>query len=218
MTEKQTRPAKSISKNMLVNAAMLGLFAILGTALVAYVNELTKDRAAENVRQHTLKKLHELIPPAMHDNDLGQDKIKVLDGLLGNKEEDDEADRMIIYRARKDQQPVAAIIQCIAPDGYSGKIKLLVAIQYNGRLAGVRVTEHLETPGLGDAIEAHKSDWIHIFKGKSSQNPQAEKWKVKRDSGEFDQITSATITSRAIVKATYKALQYFEQNQESIFK
>jgi len=211
MTAEKNKTPNSLSKNMLVNAFVLGLFAIIGTALVAYVNDVTKDQVDENKRQHTLKKLHELVDPNIHDNDIEQDTTKVKDRLLAS-------DEMLVYRARKNNKPIAAIIQCVARNGYSGKIRLLVAINYDGTLAGVRVTDHLETPGLGDAIESQKSDWIKIFKGKSLQEPLPEKWTVRRDGGEFDQITSATITSRAVVKATYKALQYFKSNRQQLFK
>ncbi|MGD8926647.1 MAG: electron transport complex subunit RsxG [Thioalkalispiraceae bacterium] len=202
----------SISKNMLVNAVFLGLFAIAGTAIVAFTHDHTKHRIVENKRQHKLEKLHELIPPQLLDNDLDTDVIKVNDPLLARDRD------VTIYRARKDNKPVAAIIECVAPDGYSGKIQLLVAVNVDGTLAGVRATEHLETPGLGDAIETKKSNWIYGFDGKSLKNPQPENWKVSRDGGKFDQITSATITSRAVVKATRNVLKYFESNQKTIFK
>jgi electron transport complex protein RnfG len=93
-----------------------------------------------------------------------------------------------------------------------------VAVNYDGELAGVRVIEHLETPGLGDAIDAQKSDWINQFQGKSLNNPAATAWHVQRDGGAFDQITSATITSRAVVKATHKVLLYFKDNRTTLFK
>jgi len=201
----------SISKNMFINAVFLGIFTIAGTAIVAFTYDKTQQRIADNKRDYTLRKLHELISPTMHDNDLNTDVIKVKDPLLARDAE------MTVYRARKNNQPVAAIIECIAPDGYSGNIRLLVAINYNGKLAGVRVTEHLETPGLGDAIEANKSDWIYIFKDKSLEQPTSEHWRVRRDGGEFDQITSATITSRAIVKVTHNVLKYFKENRENLF-
>lgn len=201
----------SISKSMFINAVFLGIFTIAGTAIVAFTYDKTKQRIADNKRDYTLRKLHELISPAMHDNDLDTDVIKVKDPLL------DRDTEMTVYRARKGNKPVAAIIECIAPDGYSGNIRLLVAVNYNGKLAGVRVTEHLETPGLGDAIEANKSDWIHVFKDKSMQQPTSEHWRVRRDGGEFDQITSATITSRAIVKVTHNVLKYFKENRTALF-
>lgn len=201
----------SISKNMLLNAAFLGLFAIAGTAIVAFTFEKTQQQIEENKRQYKLKKLHELISPSMHDNDLDTDTLTVNDPLLSHDT------KMTVYRARKNSKPIAAIIECIAPDGYSGNIHLLVAVNYNGTLAGVRVTEHMETPGLGDAIEANKSDWIHIFKDKSIHKPEREHWRVRRDGGKFDQITSATITSRAVVKATHNVLKYFNANHKILF-
>jgi len=189
----------------------LGIFAIVGTAIVAFTYEKTQHRIADNKRNYKLRKLHELVSPDMHDNDLDTDIITVTDPLLARDIE------MTVYRARKNNKPIAAIIECIAPDGYSGNIQLLVAINKNGTLAGVRVTEHLETPGLGDAIEANKSDWINIFKGKTINQPSQEHWRVRRDGGEFDQITSATITSRAVVKATHNVLKYFTANQKILF-
>ena len=203
---------KSISKNMLINALLLGVFAIVGTAIVAFTYEQTQQRVVENKRQYKLRKLHELISPDMHDNDLDTDTVSVNDPRLARDTQ------MTVYRARKDNRPVAAIIEAIAPDGYSGKIRLLVAVNTNGKLAGVRVNEHLETPGLGDAIEANKSDWITIFNGKSLNSPKPKHWRVRRDGGEFDQITSATITSRAVVKATRNVLEYFADNQQALFE
>jgi electron transport complex protein RnfG len=202
----------SISKNMLINAVFLGLFAIAGTAVVAFTYDKTQQRIVDNKRDHKLKKLHELISPELHDNDLDTDVITVNDPLLARNSE------VTIYRARKQDKPVAAIIECIAADGYSGKIRLLVAVNVNGTLAGVRATEHLETPGLGDAIEKKKSSWIDVFQNKSLDKPTSDHWRVRRDGGEFDQITSATITSRAVVNATHNVLKYFEANRELLFK
>jgi electron transport complex protein RnfG len=112
---------------------------------------------------------------------------------------------------------VAAIISTVAPQGYNGNIYLLVAIRYSGKLAGVRVVKHRETPGLGDAIDEKRSDWISSFDNKSLQNPAPKDWKVKRDGGVFDQFTGATITPRAVVDAVYKTLQYFEKHRDELF-
>jgi electron transport complex protein RnfG len=114
-------------------------------------------------------------------------------------------------------QPVAAIFTSVAPDGYSGNIKLLVGILHNGVLAGVRVISHKETPGLGDAIEADRSNWILSFNEKSLQNPPLKQWGVKKDGGFFDSFTGATITPRAVVNAVKNTLLYFQENREMIF-
>ena len=122
-----------------------------------------------------------------------------------------------IYRARKEGKNIAVIISAVAPDGYAGDISLLVAIDNSGKLIGVRVAKHRETPGLGDAIELKRSDWILNFNGRSLDNPGKKGWRVKRDGGVFDQFTGATITPRAVVKAVYKALEYFKQNSDVLF-
>lgn len=201
----------TLGRNMLRSAALLAVFAIIGTTLVALTFDNTRERVIQNKRDFTLARLHELIAAGEHDNDIDRDIIQVTDPRLGT------IAPVIVYRARKQGEPVAAIIQSIAPDGYSGTIEMLIAMRFDGSLAGVRVVDHKETPGLGDAIDARKSDWINQFRGLSQDNPAANNWKVKRDGGKFDQITSATITSRAVVKAVYNTLSYFNDNREALF-
>ena len=199
-------------RKMIISSIVLGLFAVIGTTMVAFTFEQTKEKIAENQKQATLKSLHQLIPPNQHDNDLFTDTLDVTNlELLGSK------NAVTLYRARKNKKPVAAILTAVAPDGYTGKITLLVAINYSGNLAGVRVVKHKETPGLGDAIEIEKSNWITQFDKKSLSNPPKKQWKVKRDGGEFDQLTGATITPRAIVKAVHKALLFYKQQRDKLF-
>ncbi|HEB66839.1 MAG TPA: electron transport complex subunit RsxG [Gammaproteobacteria bacterium] len=197
---------------MLISALLLGGFAVIGTAMVALTHEATAERIAANHRARLLKSLHLLVTPEMHDNDLVTDMITVTDKeLLGT----DKPVR--VWRARKDGKPVAVIINSVAPDGYNGRIELLVAIRQDGTLLGVRVISHHETPGLGDAIEAEKSNWIHSFDNHSLKDPDPKHWKVKRDGGVFDQFTGATITPRAVVKAVYRTLVYFEKHRDELF-
>lgn len=198
---------------MLRTGLVLALFAVIGTGIVAYTFEQSRGRIAANERAALLEKLQVLIPAAEHDNDMLADKIEVTDrALLGSIKP------VTIYRARKAGQPVAAVFTpVVAPDGYSGPIKLLVAVQYDGTLAGVRVIAHRETPGLGDPIEETRSVWILKFTGRSLADPQPDKWKVKKDGGVFDQFTGATITPRAVVKAVYNCLQYFAANRDRLF-
>ena len=203
---------KTVLKNMTISAVLLGLFAIIGTGMVSLTYENTAERIAANHRATLMRTLHELIPEEQHDNDIFSDTIHVTDPkLLGS-------DRpRTVYRARKAGQPIAAIIECIAPDGYNGNIYLLVAIQYNGELAGVRVVSHRETPGLGDAVNLSHSDWVLSFTGKSLHDPQPKQWAVKRDGGVFDQFTGATITPRAVVKAVHNSLIYFQRHRDALF-
>jgi electron transport complex protein RnfG len=109
------------------------------------------------------------------------------------------------------------VLTVIAPDGYSGNIKLLVGVYYDGRVAGVRAVSHKETPGLGDYIETGRSDWILGFNGRSLVSPSPGDWRVKPDGGVFDAFTGATITPRAVVRAVYKSLLYFEREKTNLF-
>ncbi len=202
----------SLFKNMAISAILLGLFAVVGTGMVSLTYKNTAKRIAANHRATLLKTLHELIPADQYDNDIFSDTIRVSNpALLGSNK------AVNVYRARKAGQPVAAIIESIAPDGYSGNIYLLIAIKYNGQIAGVRVVNHRETPGLGDAIDLSHSDWILSFTGKSLKNMKTGNWAVKRDGGNFDQFTGATITPRAVVKAVHNALIYFNQQRDKLF-
>ena len=121
-----------------------------------------------------------------------------------------------MYRARLRGEAVAVVLAPVAPGGYSGSIHLLVGIAPDGTLLGVRVTEHRETPGLGDAIEARKSDWIRRFTGRSLGDPPFERWRVRKDGGDFDQFTGATVTPRAVVGAVANVLVYFDRHRAEL--
>ena len=199
-------------RQIIITTIILLLFAVMGTAMVAYTYDNTREQIAANERATLLRKLHRLIAPEQHDNVLLEDTVSVRDEtLLGS------AEPVMVYRARKNGEPVALVIAAIAPDGYSGSIKLLVGINVDGSLSGVRVVAHRETPGLGDAIDEARSDWIRSFDGKSLQAPDVSRWAVRKDGGEFDQLTGATITPRAVVKAARNALLYYQEHQEALF-
>ncbi|MGD8671823.1 MAG: electron transport complex subunit RsxG [Thiogranum sp.] len=198
---------------VVISAAFLFLFAVIGSGLVAFTHDNTAERIAENQRRALLRSLNELIPKDQYDNDVYADILYVHNSeLLGT----DEA--VPVYRARKGGWPVAVVLAPVAPDGYNGNIRLLVAVRLDGTLAGVRVLAHRETPGLGDNIEADRSDWIRGFTGKSLNNPKQGQWKVKRDGGAFDQFTGATITPRAVVKAVKNTLLYYRANGDKLFE
>ncbi|MCB1879246.1 MAG: electron transport complex subunit RsxG [Gammaproteobacteria bacterium] len=191
---------------------VLFLFAVAGVGLVAVVNDQTKTRIAANERQALLDQLNALVPANTIDNDIVSDVVSVSDPeRLGGKETQ-------VYLGRKAGKPVAAVFTSIVPDGYSGPIKMLVAVRTDGSLGGVRVVSHKETPGLGDKVEERKSDWIYSFENKSLENPPLAKWKVKKDGGVFDQFTGATITPRSIVHTVKNTLIYFRDHGMSLFQ
>jgi len=197
---------------ILAAGLLLTLFAIAGAGLVAFTENQTRERIAANERQALLRSLNALVPQESIDNDIVTDTIFVNDvERLGGE-------HIQVYLGRKQNQPVAAVFTTIVPDGYSGPIKLLVAVRADGTLGGVRVVAHKETPGLGDKVEERKSDWILGFKGKSLGNPDISHWKVKRDGGDFDQFTGATITPRSIVNAVKNTLLYYQSHGAELFK
>jgi len=199
-------------KNILTAGWLLALCALIGTSLMVIVNGHSKPYIAENERQVLLRSLNSVISSDTYTNDILSDVLTVQDQqLLGSKEP------TLVYRARKDTKPIAAALTVIAPNGYNGNIYLLVGIDFSGKITGVRVVKHRETPGLGDAIESKRSNWIKSFRKKSLTHPDEVGWKVKRDGGEFDQFTGATITPRAVVSAVHKALTYFKNNRKIIF-
>jgi len=199
--------------NMFRTAILLALFAIVCTALVAFTFQNTRGRIAQSEREALLLKLHSVVSPDMYNNELIKDITTVTSKkYLGT-------DLPVpVFRARKDGKPVAVILTPIAPNGYNGPIKLIIGIKVDGTLSGVRVLAHNETPGLGDAIEERRSPWIHTFENRSLQNPGKKGWKVKRDGGDFDQFTGATITPRAVVKAVHNALLFFAANKDHLFE
>ncbi|MAX52765.1 MAG: electron transport complex subunit RsxG [Methylophaga sp.] len=197
---------------MLRVGVVLGIFAIVATTMVAYTEQNTRQQIKENERQALLDAINILIPHEQYDNAILQDTI-----LLPATESLGTEEPTQVFRARKQDQPVAVILTVVAPNGYSGRIKMLVGIYNDGTLAGVRVINHKETPGLGDKIDASRSDWIKQFEGLSLENPSSAKWKVKKDGGAFDQFTGATITPRAVVRAVKGSLEYFKNHREALF-
>jgi electron transport complex protein RnfG len=200
-----------VSRSMLKNSLVLGLFAVVTVGLLAITQQATATRIIAAERAAKSKTLTQLLPAGSFDNHLQDNKVLLApDPLLGTRS------AKAAYLATLNGQPRAVILQVTAPEGYGGTIELLVAISAQGRLIGVRVLKHKETPGLGDKIELAKSAWIHAFDGKSLSDPSALGWAVKKDRGQFDQFAGATITPRAVVKAVHQALQYFTAHQRQL--
>ena len=163
-------------------------------------------------REHArLMELADALPPSLYDNDPLADRIMVSDPLLGTDQQQP------VLRARLRGQPTALVLQAVAPNGYGGPIVLRIGIRQDGSVIAVRVLEQHETPGIGDPIERSKSDWIDQFRGRSLRDPDAGKWKLRKDGGDFDQLAGATVTPRAVVAAIGKALEYYRQNRANLF-
>ena len=191
------------------------ILAVLGaicTALVAATHSTTAPRIAANEQAYLEARLQPVLDGVAYDGQLSESTIEIPQPheLPGNS-------AVIVYRVYANAAPVAALFVVTAMDGFSGPIRLLIGIDATGTLTGVRVLEHRETPGLGDLIEESKSDWILQFARKSLQDPERSMWAIKRDGGEFDQFTGASITPRSVVNAVKETLLYFEENRAIVF-
>lgn len=191
----------------------LGLFALVTAGVVAGTRALTAERIAENQRTEEYRLLREVLPEGLRDLPVEA----VLAGRLTLPASEAVGQRVPFSAWRVERDGRAALILPVVAQGYGGPIHLLVGIDRQGRLGGVRVTRHQETPGLGDPIERRKSDWILAFEGKSLTTPPRERWAVRPDGGDFDSFTGATITPRAVVSAVRRALDYVEAEGETLF-
>ncbi len=187
-------------------------FTIVGTGVLAYTYDITRPAITRNEDAARLKLISETLVPGSYDNNPLHDALLLPPHqLLGTTLPSH------VWRARKAGAPVALVLEATAPDGYSGNINMLVGIGAAGRIIGVRVVSHKETPGLGDYIDIAKSAWIHIFDGKALDNPASGGWKVKKDGGQFDYMAGATITPRAVVKAVHHALEYEAAHRKELY-
>jgi electron transport complex protein RnfG len=203
---------ESQRKSIFAAGGLLALASLLGTGLLWLTSWHAEAYIEENERNRLLSNLNQVIAADSYDNDLLTDSITldapaVTAGLITSQ----------VYRARRNGKPVALAMTTVAPDGYNGTIVILVGMDHQGVLSGVRIIKHRETPGLGDAIEAERSDWVFGFRGKSRSNPADERWQVKKDGGDFIQFTGATITPRAVVRAVHRSLVFYAEHRRQLF-
>lgn len=198
-------------------AVIMVLFTLAFTAMMAYVYGLTRDAIEASAQEEKMKLINEVLPAETYDNALLEDYVQ-----LGATPDLGLDDGGRIYRARRGGAPAALVLEAAAPDGYSGRIDLIVAVGADGRLSAVRVVSHKETPGLGDYIDPRKDKdkarpWITRFDHLSFGEVSRAEWKVKKDGGRFDYHTGATISARAVTNAVGKALAYAAAERERLF-
>lgn len=204
-----------LKKSISVSALVLGLFALIAAGILAITQISTRDPIAQAVREANARALLEIVPLEKHSNDLLVDTYPIPQAYWAQLGLPAGGD---INLARKnDGEITAVIIPSVTLKGYSGPIRMLVGVNRDGTIAGVRVISHTETPGLGDDIELKKSPWILSFNGRSLKNPPPQRWKVEKDGGDFDQFTGATITPRAIVTQVKAVLDLVEEHHRQIF-
>ena len=187
----------------LIHGAILGAFCLGFGLVLAVTDRLTVDDIAARALEDRTNSLSQVIPDEIHDNNLVADTFVM---------KNDHGKEITVYRARA-QGKVTGVAYEIYGSGYAGEMKLMLGVAADGRVLGVRVLAHKETPGLGDKIEVKKGDWILRFTGLSLGDPAPERWKVKKDGGDFDQFAGATITPRGVVGAIRGGLDFFAANK-----
>lgn len=190
----------------------LAAIAAVCTSLVALTWQATNERIAANEQVWLEQSLQPALSGLLFDSGVTESMLTIPapNDLPGSGD-------TIVYRVYSGESPVAALFVVSARDGYAGAIRLLIGVDADATVTGVHVLEHRETPGLGDGIETSKSNWATQFKGRSLRDPVATGWNIKRDGGEFDQLTGASVTPRAVVKAIRDTLVYFEANSAAVF-
>lgn len=203
--------SETLIQHTIKTAGTLIAFALVGTAMLAYVFIITQEPIALSEEKARLALFKQILPENTYDNNVLKDELiigpsKLLGNTLPTK----------ANIAKRGNKTIGVILEAVAHDGYAGDIKLLIAIRADATISGVRVLTHKETPGLGDYIDIIHSDWIKQFNNESFIKTPAQQWKVTKDGGNFEFMAGATITPRAVIKAISKALQYFEENKQSL--
>jgi electron transport complex protein RnfG len=190
----------------------LAIIAAFCTSLVAITWQLTAERIATNKKEWLERNLQPALAGLFFDSPVTESML-----LIAPPHELPGSEAAIIYRVYAGEEPVAALFVVSARDGYAGPIRLLVGVAMDGTVTGVRVLEHRETPGLGDRVEITKSDWVLQFDGHSLRDPAPRRWAIKADGGDFDELSGASVTPRAIVNAIRETLSYFDANRVTVF-
>ena len=196
------------SQRTLIHGVILGAFCLGFGMLLVMTNGFTKDDIALRAIDDRQNSLAQVIPEGIHDNNLATDTLTL---------KNDQGNEVVLYLATKEGKVTGVAFET-SGSGYSGAIKVMLGLGPEGKILGARVLAHKETPGLGDKIEVKKGDWILRFTGLSIGNPPLEKWKVKKDGGQFDQFAGATITPRAVVRAITEGMQFFDANKTKIME
>ena len=202
----------SSDQSVIKSGATLAVIAAVCTTLVAATYQLTFERIADNGKALLEQSLQPALSGIAYDSGLSDSRLDIAPphDLPGS-------DAAVIYRVYAGGEAVAALIAVTARDGFSGPIRVLVGVNVDGVVTGVRILHHRETPGLGDKIDSTRSDWVHQFEGHSLLDPEMTRWAIKEDGGDFDQLTGASVTPRAVINAIRDTLIYFDAHRDEIF-
>ena len=203
MTEQAKEPA--YRKRVGYHGALLGGFATFAATMLLIGNISTEAVIEQRLAEDLQASLSQVIPASMHENNLLNNRVHI----------QHEGKEVVIYQGIKNDKTTAVAYR-VSSQGYAGEIAMIMGVNAQSEILGVRVISHSETPGLGDKMEVAKDDWIFSFNGLSFKKLNKNQWKVKKDGGSFDQFSGATITPRAIVKAIRQGLELFNQHRQKL--
>ncbi|KOY03597.1 RnfABCDGE type electron transport complex subunit G [Pseudomonas nunensis] len=195
--------------NRATSVVTLVLLAGLGIGATDLVQHTSAERIATEQRLIDSRTLLDMLPPESYDNQPLEKPLALDNTSLSN------STLLTGYLATKAGQPSAVLLRSQTV-GYTSTIELLIAIDANGKLLGVKTLKQAETPGLGGRLADWPNAWLHLFTGKSRTDPADNGWALKKDQGQFDQMAGATTTSRAVINAIHDALRYFDEHQQEL--
>src|SRR3989304_6106413 len=169
---------------------ILTLFCLVAAAALAKVDDITKGPIAEQERLKTVTALKAVLPA--FNNDIDKDAKDV--GVGQDKKGRDV--KIKFYTGKMDESQVGTAFQVIAPDGYSGDISILMGVGPDGKVSGIEII-------------SQKEEWKNQFNGRSIDD--GPRLAVKKDGGEIDQFSGATISPRAVVNAVKRGLEIYEK-------
>lgn len=194
-----------MNKDIFKMVLTLTIVSAIAASSLATIFDLTKDKIAEEKRQEMLRAIKTVLPE--YDNEPDKDVVELISG----KDKKGQDIKVKFYRGSKDGKIVGVAFKSLTMNGYSGLIVVMVGVDPTGTVSAIEVLSHAETPGLGDPIAS--SSFEDQYKGKNLQNAN---WLVKKDGGDFFQLTGATISPRAVTEAVKKGLDFFTAHKSEI--
>jgi electron transport complex protein RnfG len=195
--------------NRTASVLTLLLLAMVGIGTTYLLQRTSAPQIAAEQRLADSRKLLDVLPTDSYDNQPLEQPLPLTDMSLSH------STLTAGYRATRNGQTVAVLL-CNQTEGYAAAIELLIAIDTNGKLLGVKTLKQNETPALGAPIGDWPNRWLQAFTGKSRGEPNDAGWALKKDQGQFDQMAGATITSRAAINAIHDALRYFDEHRSAL--
>lgn len=201
---------KQENKRLLLALLPLLLLALVCVLVIQAVSITTADRVYENRKLYQLSVIKDVITN-QYDNDVFTDTRELDVPLSLNSK-----GKLSVYFARSNNEVQALAVLPVETKGYSGTISMVVGLDREGAITGVKVLDHTETAGFGANAHQDNSDWLTQFMYATLLDTNETDWAIRKEGGKFDQLSGATITSRSIIKSMNELLVYYAENRNTI--